>query len=238
MNATITSLEREIVREERAVGLHEQPITPEVITGRQVQVSTLIVLFAAALLGVSFSPHGTTSLRMLTALFACLLALYGIDQDRHLRRLERLSDDTRVINLAVVDALAGSGALASDAEALIMRESAQFHARAIVDRLADLVLADIVRVRIAGPSGEVPLAAVHCGAIDTPDDPAIARYAIRRGHAVQHTGADGRTVLAVPIVHHSEPVFVLELVSPALKPYEGRDAATIEAFGRGVLAAL
>jgi hypothetical protein len=238
MNATITSLEREIVREERAVGLHEGPLTPDVITGRQVQVSAIIVLFAAALLGVAFSPHGTTTLRTLTALFACLLVMYGLDQDRHLRRLERLTDDTRVINLAVVDALAGSGALASDAEALVMRESAQFHARSIADRLADLVLADTVRVRIAGPSGEVPLAAVNRGAVDTPDDPAIAGHAIRRGHAVQHTTPDGRTVLAVPVIHHAEPVFVLEVVSPVSMPYEGRDASTIEAFGRGVLAAL
>ena len=233
----ITTLDKEIDREERIVGIRRDgPITRAKISTRQAQVAFVLVIVSLALLGVAFSPHGSTSLRFLTVALAVALVLYALEQDRHLRRLSVLTNDSQRIALAVVDALAGSGALKSDADVLQLRESFERAAGTIASGLAEVLLADISRVRIAGPSGEVPIAAVYCGLFGAPDDPTLAQHALRRGQPLRRT-VDGRTTMAVPVWHHDEPIAILEVISPLGVVYAPQDAALVEAYARGALAA-
>jgi hypothetical protein len=173
---------------------------------------------------------------VLTLALAVALVVYALEQDRHLRRLSVLTNDSQQITLAVVDALAGSGALKSDTEVLFLRESFERAAGSIASGLADVLLADISRVRIAGPSGEVPIAAVYCGAFGAPDDPTLAQHALRRGQPLRRT-VDGRSTLAVPVWHHDQPLAILEVISPLGVVYAPKDAALVEAYARGALAA-
>ena len=70
----ITTLDKEIEREERIVGIRpDGPITGAKISTRQAQIALVLVLVAVALLGVAFSSHGTTSLRVLTVALAVAL---------------------------------------------------------------------------------------------------------------------------------------------------------------------
>jgi GAF domain-containing protein len=239
MQSAITTLDKEIAREERIVGIHpDGPITRAKITVRQAQVAFLLALVAVALLGIAFSPRGSNPLRLVTTALAVALLAYALEQDRHLRRLSVLTGDSHRINLAVVDALKHSGALRADRDLLFVRGAFEKRAYTIAAGLADVLLADVARVRIAGPSGEVPIAAVHMGAVSAPDDPEVAQHALRRGQPLQRTDRQGRTLLAVPVWYHDEPVAILEAISPAGVPFEPRDAALVEAYARGALAAL
>jgi hypothetical protein len=239
MQPSITTLEREIAREERIVGIRPGTrLTPARISRRQAQVATVVVLVTVALLGVAFSPRGTTLLRVLTVALAASIVAYALEQNRHLRRLHRLTCDSQKITLAVVDVLAGNGALRLDEDLLVYQSGFERSATLIATGLADVLLADVARVRIAGPSGEVPIVATHMGAIDAPDDPTVAKHALRRGHPMKGAVAGNRTVLAIPLFHHGEAIAVLEAVSPAHVPYEPRDAALADAYAKGALASL
>ena len=62
MQPSITTLEQEIAREERIVGIRPgQRLTPASISRRQFQVASVVVLVTVALLGIAFSPRGTRS---------------------------------------------------------------------------------------------------------------------------------------------------------------------------------
>jgi hypothetical protein len=239
MQPSITTIEKEIEREERIVGIRPgQRLTPAKISRRQTQVAAVVFLVTVALLGVAFSPRGSTLLRGLTVALSTSIVAYAFEQNRHLRRLYRLTCDSERITFAVVDVLASNGALRLDEDLLIYQNGFEQAATLVATGLADVLLADVARVRIAGPSGEVPIVATHMGAIDAPDDPTVARHALRRGHPMKGTIAGNRTVLAIPLLHNGEPVAVLEAVSPAHVPYEPRDAALADAYGKGALSAL
>ena len=122
----------------------------------------------------------------------------------------RLAED----HARVVDVLTGNGALRLDEDLLVYQAGFERAATLVATGLADVLLADVARVRIAGPSGEVPIVATHMGAVDAPDDPTVARHALRRGHPMKGMIAGDRTVLAIPLMHHGEPIAVLEAVSP------------------------
>ena len=157
MQPSITTLEQEIAREERIVGIRPgQRLTPARISRRQTQVATVVVLVTVALLGVAFSPRGTTLLRGLTVALAFSIVGYALEQNRHLRRLYRLTCDSQKITLAVVDVLTGNGALRLDEDLLSYQAGFERAATLVATGLADVLLADVARVRIAGPSGEVP----------------------------------------------------------------------------------
>jgi hypothetical protein len=236
---SITTIEKEIAREERIVGLRAgQRLTPARISRRQHQVAVVVVLVTIALLGVAFSPAGTTLLRGLTVALAAAIAAYALEQNRHLRRLYRLTCDSQKITLAVVDVLTNNGALRLDEDLLMYQAGLERSGTLVASGLADVLLADVARVRLVGPSGEVPIIATHMGAIDAPDDPTVARHALRRGHPMKGAIAGNRTVLAIPLMHHGEPVAVLEAVSPAHVPYEPRDAALADAYAKGALSSL
>lgn len=239
MQADITTLDQEMAREERLVGIRPRgPVTPAQITGRQVQIAAVLVGVVVALLGLAFSSHGTTTLRILTTALAAAVIAYALEQDRHLRRLRRLAGDSREITLAVVDALATSGALQTDNDLLALQSGLERAAPVVAAGLADVVVADVIRVRLAGPSGEVPVAAAFMGVINTPDDPRAAKRALRRGLPVQFKVAGSRTVLAVPIFHHGQAVAVLEAVSPVDGSYSAREAELAEAYAHGAMTTL
>ena len=62
------------------------------------------------------------------------------------------------------------------------------------------MLADCTRVRLLGPSGEMPLAAVcDFGDAGIWLDPPAAHEAAARHKPVRHGAADGRTVIVVPL---------------------------------------
>jgi hypothetical protein len=242
VSATITTLEREIAREERIVGIDDPRPSPAAISRRQAQVAAVLGCVVVGLLGVAFLPGSAGAhpslVRFLTVALGVLVAVYAVEQDRHLRRLARLAGHTQSIALAVADAISVNGALHTRVEVLRLREAVTHAARELADDLAELVLADVVRVRIAGPSGEVPIVAARMGALDVADDPAVARHALRRRRPVQETRPDGRVVMAVPLVVEHEEIAVLEAVSPRATPFVPRDSALVDAFGRGALAAL
>ncbi len=239
MQPTITTLDEAIAREEKIVGLRVHgPATERCIRGRQLQVAGVVGLLVVALVGVAFSPAGTPMLRIATTLFAAAFVAYALEQDRHLRRLAVLSGDSRRITLAVVDALSQSGALRADAEVLAIRNAYERAAPVLAAGLAELLVADVTRIRVAGPSGELPVAATRAGADNAIGDDTVALAALRRGRAVQRRGSDLRTTLAVPCWYHEQPIAVLEAIAPGTKGFVPKDAALVEAFAAGAVAAL
>src|SRR5262249_42126775 len=117
MVATITSLDREIAREERRVGLPTgEPLTDESIARRRVQIA--FVLGACGMVALFAVFQAEVALRILAVAIAVGFGAYAIEKDRHLRRLCSLRGDSRRITLAVAGELMFSGALAGDRELL------------------------------------------------------------------------------------------------------------------------
>jgi hypothetical protein len=71
-----------------------------------------------------------------------------------------------------------------------------------------------------------------------PDDSTVAGDAVRAGKPIRRAGADGRTIIAVPMWHDDTVVGVVEAVSAPEAPYSGPDVALVDAFARGAVAAL
>ena len=228
MPATVTTLDREIAREERSVGLPtDQPLTDRAIAHRRVQIAAVLLVCGFVALFAVFASSGVLKISAIT--LAGGFGMYAIEQDRHLRRLASLRGDSRRITLVVAGELMYSGALASDRELLDLREGVGKSAGRIAAALADVVPAECTRVRLVGPSGEVPIA---------------AERELVPGRSVTDDGAPvrkevgGRTVLAVPLWRRDDPVAVLEAVSPPGELYEPVDAALVDSFARGAIAAL
>lgn len=229
MDATMTTLHREIQHEERAVGMHPKTaVTGAMITKRQFQVALVLAFVVAALLGIAFMPKTaiqTPVLQGLTVALAVLLGMYGLEQDKHLRRLRALSRDEQKVTLAVAQAMAESGVLRfGDDELLALRESFRESADRLASGLQETIGAEFARVRVPGPAGEVPTR--------------LARHTLRRGSAVLEHVDDGRSVLAVPIWFHSDAVAVLEAVSHPAYPFTLDDVETVAAFAAGAVAAM
>lgn len=238
MPATVTTLDREIAREERCVGLPtDRPLTDAAIARRRIQIA--IVMLACAFVAVLAVCASSGVLQASGIALAGVFGIYAIEQDRHLRRLGRLCGDSMRITLYVANELMYSGALARDREVLELRDRVARSAGALAAALAELLPVSCARVRVVGPSGEMPVAAERIigRAPAVPDDAAPGASAIRRRAAVR-TEVDGRSVLAVPMWFGEDAVGVLEAVSPAAGGYEPVDAALVDAFGCGALAAL
>lgn len=237
--ATITTLARQIEHEERIVGIRpDVRVTRAVIARRQVQVAFVCLGVAIALVGVAFSPRGTFLLKVLTVLLAVAMTWYAVEQDRHLRRLARLTHESRAIDLAVVDALTSSGALAVDRAVLRVRKHLEHVGLIVAVGLVDVLAAASVRFRIVGPSGEVPVAAASEGASSTPEHADAARRAARTARPSLFPSSDGGSVLVVPVTGHGEVIAVVEVVSPAGVPYRADDWMLVDAYSRGAIAAL
>jgi hypothetical protein len=228
LEATVATLHREIEHEERRVGIRPQvAVTESMITRRQVQIAIVLALVVAALLGVAFMPRTsiqTPLMRVFTIALAVLLAVYAVEQDRHLRRLRALAADAQRVTRAVADALAQSGVLRLDNEVLLLRDSFRESADQLANGLADALGADFALVRVPGPAGEM--------------SSRLARHTLRRGTAMFEKVDDDRAVLAVPIWHHGDPVAVFEAVSKPEAPFSPEDADLVDAYACGALAAM
>jgi hypothetical protein len=238
MPATVTTLDREIAREERSVGLPtDQPLTDRAIAHRRVQIAAVLLVCGFVALFAVFASSGVLQISAIA--LAGGFGMYAIEQDRHLRRLALLRGDSRRITLVVAGELMYSGALASDQELLDLREGVGKSAGRIAAALADVVPAECTRVRLVGPSGEVPIAAERelIPGRSVTDDGAPAVEAMRTRAPVRKE-VGGRTVLAVPLWRRDDLVAVLEAVSPPGELYEPVDAALVDSFARGAIAAL
>jgi hypothetical protein len=179
-------------------------------------------------------------LRGLAIALAVAFGGYAIEKDRHLRRLGALHDDAARISLAVADELLFSGALAGDRELLDLRDEIGRAAGRLATGLADVVRADATRVRLVGPSGEVPVAGergLACKEL-VPDDVHAARESVRAHKAVRSVTDDGRGVLVVPLSRGTDVIALLEAVAPLGDHYAPADTKTAEAYSRGAVAAL
>jgi hypothetical protein len=239
MPATVTTLDREIAREERRVGLPiGEPLTEKAIARRQVQIAVVLAGCGMAALGAVFAASGVV--RVLAVALAFAFGAYAIEKDRHLRRLALLRGDARRITLVVADELMCSGVLAGERELLDLRDGIGRAAGRLATALADLVAADCARVRLVGPSGEVPVAAERDLAPrrPVPDEDAPALEAVRVHKPVRTSTVDGRGVLAVPVWLGNEMVAVFEVVGAAGTRYMPRDATLVDGYARGAVAAL
>jgi hypothetical protein len=239
MSAIVTTLDREIAREERLVGIPtDRPLTDGAIARRRLQLA--VVLLVAGLVAVFAVFAAIDSLQLVALMVAATFGLYALEKDRHLRRLASLHGDVERISLVVAGELLHSGALRIDAELVDVRDSLARSAGTIAAGLADALPADCTRVRLTGPAGEVPLAAERDLDPRGPvmDLPNVARDAVRSRQPVRATAPDGRTIVAVPIWRRRDIIGVLEAVSRPGAAYLPEDAALVDAYGRGAIAAL
>ena len=237
--ATISTLDREIHREERHVGIPtNQPLTDTAIAHRRGQIAG--VLGACGLVVVVAALFASGIVRASAIALAVGFAGYAIEKDRHLRRLASLRCDSERISLVVAGELMFSGALTGDRELLDLRAGFGRAAGRLAAGLADVVSADATRVRLVGPSGEVPVAAERELAARRPvlDDPDPARAALQARKPVRVTTAEGRGVLVVPLWRGRELVGLLEAVSAPGHKFTPSDAVRADAYARGAIAAL
>jgi len=239
MTAAVTILQREITREERLVGLPpDQPLTDAALVHRRVQIAVLLGLLGLVALVAMFAATG--SLRLAASILALGFAYYALEKEAHLQRLTGLRDDANIISLVVADELVFSGALEADRELLDLRIAIELAAPQLAAGLAEVLPTDCARVRVTGPSGEVPIAAERDLAPGrfAPDNAAVARAAVHQRHSVRRPSTHDRAVLTVPLWRRDDVVGILELVSHPGQTYLSRDAALVDSYGRGVVAAL
>jgi hypothetical protein len=239
MAATVTTLDRAIANEERLVGLPtDRPLTDTAITRRRIQLAAMLI--ACGLLAVVAAVFASGAFQMLSILLAGFFGAYSIEKDRHLRRLSLLRGDSLRITLVVAGELMYSGALAGDRELLDLREGIARSAGRLASGLVDVIAADCTRVRLVGPSGEVPIAAEREIAPHrpVPVDEEIAKAALRARASQREVSDDGRGVLVVPMWRGNDVVGLLEAVAPGGGRYAPGDAALVDAYGRGAIATL
>jgi hypothetical protein len=239
MAATVTTLDRAIADEERIVGLPtDRPLTDAAISRRHVQIAAM--LLACGFLAVFAACFASGQMQILAIALAVFFGLYSVEKDRHLRRLCRLRGDSLRITLVVAGELLYSGALHGDRELLDLRESIARSAGRLAAGLADVVPSDCARVRMIGPSGEVPIAAERelAPIRPVPVDETAARAAVRERAPVRKLSAEGRSLLVVPLRRANDVVGLLEAVAPGGVRYAPADAALVDAYARGAIAAL
>ena len=238
MPGTVTTLDRAIHEEERHVGIPtDKPLTDRTIAHRRFQIGLLLLACGFAALYAVFA--ASSAVQMLAVLLAGGFGLYALRQDRHLRRLAQLRGDSRRITLAVAEELLFCGALAGDQELLDLRSAVAKGAGSLAAGLSDVVNCDASRVRLVGPSGEVPMAAMReiAPRCPIPDDPEPARHALRVDTPVRQTFED-RMIIVVPMWRGDEPVALLEVISAPGDRYRPLEVALVDAFAQGVVAAL
>jgi hypothetical protein len=239
MPETVTVLEREIADEERQVGIAtDRPLTDGAIARRRLQIAIVLGASGFEALSALFFASGPVRIGALTV--AALFAAYAIEKDHHLRRLAHLRGDSMRITLVVANELMSSGALAGARELLDLRDGIGRAAGRLAAGLADVVPADCTRLRLLGPSGEVPIAAEReLGARKEVDnDPTAAQEVLRTGKAQRRVTSDGRGVLVVALEFGDEVIALLEAVAPSGDRFRPGELVRAEAYARGVVAAL
>jgi hypothetical protein len=239
MPATVTTLDREIEVEERLVGIPtDQPLTDGAIAHRRHQIA--FVMFASGFAALWAVYLADENVRMGAILLAVVFGAYAMEKERHLRRLATLCDDSRRITLLVANELLSSGALAADREQLDLRDGIGRAAGRIAAGLADVVTADCTRLRLVGPSGEVPVAAERelTARRLVADDPSAAQDALLSYKPVRQVTAEGRGVIVVALRQGDEILALLEAVAPVGDRFRPVDVAQADAYARGAVAAL
>jgi hypothetical protein len=241
MPATVitTKLNREIAVEERRVGIPTgRPLTDGAIARRRLQIA--VVLGASGFVAL-FAMVVASGVVLAGAIaLAIVFAAYAMEKDRHLRRLALLRGDSKRISLAVASELMFSGALATDRELLDLRDVVARAAGTLAAGLADVVAADCTRLRVLGPSGEVPVAAereLNARQL-VPDDATAAHEVLRSRKPVRRVGEDDRGVLVVALRRGDDVLALLEAVAPSGEQFRPTDVGQAEAYARGVVAAL
>jgi hypothetical protein len=239
MPAAITTLDRQIALEERAVGIPTgQPLTDGAIAHRRLQIAA--VLGASGFAALSSVQLASGVVRLGAIGVAVVFAAYAIEKDRHLRRLALLRGDSMRITLVVANELMFSGALTGDRELLDLRDGIGRAAGRLAAGLADVIPADCTRLRLLGPSGEVPIAAERAvtGREAVPNDVSAAREALRSRKPVRNVTSDDRGILVVALRRGDEALALLEAVLPCGDRYRPADVAHADAYARGAVAAL
>jgi hypothetical protein len=144
MPATVTTLTREIAREERCVGIRsDAPLTGRMITRRRTQLIAVLAGCGFVALFAIFAAAG--GMQMIAVSLAGAFGIYAIEQDHHLRRLALLRVDSERISLHVASELMYSGALAHDRELFDLRDRAGVIAGELAVELAEVVPAACTR---------------------------------------------------------------------------------------------
>jgi hypothetical protein len=239
MPAAVTLLDRKIELEERLVGLPtDEPLTDGAIARRHLQIAVVLGASGFVALFAGFAAHG--GLRFGAIALAVLFGAYAMEKDRHLRRLALLRGDSMRITLAVAGELMFSGALSGDRELLDLRDCIGSAAGRLAAGLADVVPADCTRLRLLGPSGEVPVAAERelSARQLVPDDPTAARATLLSHKPVRQVTTDDRGILVIPLRRGDEVLALLEAVTPCGDRFRPMDLAQADAYARGAVAAL
>ena len=238
MPATLTALEHEIAEEERIVGIPtDQPLTSAAIDRRHAQIG--LVLGLASLVTIATLVSATSVLRVLTSALALAFGGYALQKERHLRHLTELYRDECSIHLNVADIILRSGALRTDRELLDLRSAVELGAARLAADLSAVVPAECAALRLVGPGGETPLAAVSdLGSGGLWLDPVAAHAALLRREPIRRGAHDGRTVIAVPLEHHHDVVGILEVVSRPHEAYSILDTERVAAFASGAVSGL
>jgi hypothetical protein len=235
---TVDTLEHEIEHEERIVGIPtDRPLTHEAIVKRHVQIGVLLGLLSLAMVATLVSSMG--ALRLFFCVLALAFGVYAWIEGKHLEKLARLQRDETSIHLTVADSLLRSGILRAGRDALDLRTSVERGANQLAADLVNVVPAECAGLRLIGPMGETPLAAVcDLGSGGVWLDPSAAHDALARREPIRRGARDGRTVIAVPLEHEGDVVAVLEVVSVPTDRYSLVDELLVSAFARGVVSAL
>jgi hypothetical protein len=237
-STTVDTLEHEIAHEERIVGIPtDRPLTHAAIAKRHAQIGVLLGLLSLALVATLVSSMG--ALRFFFCVLALAFGVYAWFEGKHLERLARLQHDETTIHLTVADSLLRSGILCADGEVLALRNAVERGANQLAADLVDVVPAECAGVRLVGPMGETPLAAVcDLGTGGVWLDPSAAHDALARREPIRRGARDGRAVIAVPMEHQGDVVAVLEVVSVSSDRYSLVDELLVSAFARGAVSAL
>ena len=235
---TVDTLEHEIEHEARIVGLPtDRPLTHAAIVKRHAQIGVLLGLLSLAVIATMVS--SLAALRLFSCAAALAFGVYAWIEGKHLERLTRLQRDETSIHLTVADSLLRAGILNGDRTVLDLRTSVERAANHLAAELLTVVPSECAGLRLVGPSGETPLAAVcDLGAGGVWLDPAAAHDALARREPIRRGASDGRTVIAVPLEHQGEVVGVLEVVSVETDRYSLVDELLVSAYARGAVAAL
>jgi len=238
MPGPVTTLDREIAREGRYLGIPTNgPLADRAIAKRRLQIA--LVMLACGVVALFAVAAASSPLQLCAVALAGGFGVYAIEQDRRLHRLDALRGDAQRITFVVASELMYSGALAGDRELLDMRAGVGRAAGSLAAALSEVLPAHCTRVRLVGPSGEVPIAAERNSGPSSgdADDTAAALEAIStRAPVRKSTG--GHHVLAVPMWRGEDAVGLLESVAPPGRQFAPVDAALVEAFGRGAAAGL
>ena len=235
---TVDNLVHQIAREERIVGIPtDRPLTHSAIVKRHAQIGVLLGLLSLAVVATLGS--SLAALRLLSCVAALAFGVYAWIEGKHLERLARLQRDESSIHLTVADSLLRSGILRGNRTVLDLRTAVERAANQLAADVLTVVPSECAGLRLVGPSGETPLAAVcDLGAGGVWLDPAAAHDALARHETIRRGARDGRTVIAVPLDHQGEVVGVLEVVSVETDRYSLVDELLVAAYARGAVAAL